>query len=226
MPFAAILVNCARSGEMHNYCIPHIIKENFENFLIHRCNYILLSNVYCVWQVVKAPTIISNNPVYFGWLLNTMAMSHLNNKDRECMLVNTAEKLSQAPDGHRQDARTPAPTDDNFAKGEYWIRRITDGKRAEGRRAGAEDGRALSASAERSEGVCVWVYRCAERLRRRRREACGYFLPLDLSNNRRTWGKWLYPRSAIFRTAKLGNVYIWNKENLPFPVTGLLSVLT
>ena len=28
-------------GEMHNYCTPHIIKENFENFLIHRCNYIL-----------------------------------------------------------------------------------------------------------------------------------------------------------------------------------------
>jgi len=22
-------------GEMHNYCTPHIIKENFENFLIH-----------------------------------------------------------------------------------------------------------------------------------------------------------------------------------------------
>ena len=50
-------------GEMHNYCTPHIIKENFENFLIHRCNYILLSQVYCVWQVVKTPTIILNNPV-------------------------------------------------------------------------------------------------------------------------------------------------------------------
>ena len=61
--FAAILVNCAPSGEMHNYCTPHIIKENYENFLIHRCNYILLSQVYCVWQVVKTPTIILNNPV-------------------------------------------------------------------------------------------------------------------------------------------------------------------
>jgi hypothetical protein len=49
---------------MPNYCTPHIIKENFENFLTHRCNYILLSQVYCVWQVVKTPTIISNNPVY------------------------------------------------------------------------------------------------------------------------------------------------------------------
>jgi hypothetical protein len=61
--FAAILVNCAPSGEMHNYCTPHIIKENSENFLIHRCNYILLSQVYCVWQVVKTPTIILNNPL-------------------------------------------------------------------------------------------------------------------------------------------------------------------
>jgi len=63
LPFAAVLVNCAPSGEMHNYCTPHIMKENFENFLIHRCNYILLSQVYCVWQVVKTPTIILNNPV-------------------------------------------------------------------------------------------------------------------------------------------------------------------
>jgi len=38
------------------------IKENFGNFLIHRCNCILLSQVYCVWQVVKTPTIIFNNP--------------------------------------------------------------------------------------------------------------------------------------------------------------------
>jgi hypothetical protein len=31
--FAAILVNCAPSGEMHNYSTMHIIKDNFENFL-------------------------------------------------------------------------------------------------------------------------------------------------------------------------------------------------
>jgi hypothetical protein len=30
--------------------------------LIHRCNCILLSQVYCIWQDVKTPTIISNNP--------------------------------------------------------------------------------------------------------------------------------------------------------------------
>jgi uncharacterized membrane protein len=43
---AAILVNCATSGEIHNYCTPHIIKENFENFLIHRWNYILYIYIY------------------------------------------------------------------------------------------------------------------------------------------------------------------------------------
>ena len=64
LPFARILVNCAPRREIQNYCTPHIIKENFENFLIYRCNYILLSQAYCVWQVVKTPTLISNNPVY------------------------------------------------------------------------------------------------------------------------------------------------------------------
>jgi len=32
-PFAAILVNCAPSGEMHNYCIPHIIIRKLWEFL-------------------------------------------------------------------------------------------------------------------------------------------------------------------------------------------------
>ena len=58
-------------SEMHNNCTPLIIKENLENFLIHRCNYILLSEVYCVRQFVKTPTIISNNPVPF--ILHTEA---------------------------------------------------------------------------------------------------------------------------------------------------------
>jgi len=68
--FAAILVNCAPSGDVHNYCTPHIIKENYENFLIHRCKYIPLSQVYCVWQVVKTTTIILNNPVYIKLIGN------------------------------------------------------------------------------------------------------------------------------------------------------------
>jgi len=61
LPFAVILVNCAPSEVMHNYCTPHIIKDNFENFLIQRWNYILRSQVYYVWQVVIN---ILNNPIY------------------------------------------------------------------------------------------------------------------------------------------------------------------
>ena len=72
--FSAILVNCAPSGEIHNYCTPHIIKENYENFLIYRCNYILLSQVHCVWQVFKTPTIILNNPVQ--WVYKDIIISH------------------------------------------------------------------------------------------------------------------------------------------------------
>jgi len=66
-PFAAILVNCAPSGEMHNYCTPHIIRENLGNFLFHRRKYIFLSQVYCVWQVIKIPKIILNSPVFVNW---------------------------------------------------------------------------------------------------------------------------------------------------------------
>ena len=69
LPFAASLVNCAPSGEMHDYCTPHIIKENFENFLIHRRNYILLFQVHCVWQLVKTPTVILVT-LYLTALLN------------------------------------------------------------------------------------------------------------------------------------------------------------
>ena len=71
-------LNCAPSGEMHNYCTPHIIKENSENFLIHRCNYILLSQVYCIWHVVKTQTIILNNPVCCENLLRYMLRELLN----------------------------------------------------------------------------------------------------------------------------------------------------
>jgi hypothetical protein len=60
---------------MHNYCTPHIITENFENFLIRPCNYILLSQVYCVWQVVKTPTIIFNNPVFPGEKRRSVSMA-------------------------------------------------------------------------------------------------------------------------------------------------------
>ena len=90
LPFAAILVNCAPSGEMHNYCTRHIIKENYENFLIHRCNYILLSEVYCVWQVVK--------PRQSFWitLYFSMMLAHRNFTKEEKIGIDwvTAECLS------------------------------------------------------------------------------------------------------------------------------------
>jgi hypothetical protein len=63
------------SGEMYNYFTPHIIKEN-ENFLIHRCNYILLSQVYWVWQVVKTSTIISNNPEFWWRHVPALVLGH------------------------------------------------------------------------------------------------------------------------------------------------------
>jgi len=38
LPFAAILVICAPSGEMQNYCTPHIIKEKIET---------ICATIYC-----------------------------------------------------------------------------------------------------------------------------------------------------------------------------------
>ena len=64
--FAAILVNCASSGEMHNYCTPHIIKENWEFLDLSVQLHTAIWSVYSVWQVVKSPTIIFNNPVMNG----------------------------------------------------------------------------------------------------------------------------------------------------------------
>ena len=87
--FAAILVNCAPSREMHNYCKPRIIKENFENFLIHRCNCILLSQVYRVWQVVKTPAIILNNPVFS----ENATYFRLSNPSSGQLLTHTAGKM-------------------------------------------------------------------------------------------------------------------------------------
>ena len=41
LPFAAILVNCAPSGEMHNYCTPHIIKKTL------RISWSIGATTYC-----------------------------------------------------------------------------------------------------------------------------------------------------------------------------------
>ena len=64
LPFAAILVNGAPSGEMHNYCTLHIIKKIWE-FLDPSVQLHTAVSSVCVWQVVKTPTIILNNPVYY-----------------------------------------------------------------------------------------------------------------------------------------------------------------
>jgi hypothetical protein len=90
---ATILVNCAPSEKMHNYCTPHIIKENSENFLIHQCNSIFLSQVYCIWQAVKTPTIILHNPVYSGLVLKGLIIPcHLNRSDVTKQLENVSQK--------------------------------------------------------------------------------------------------------------------------------------
>jgi len=40
------------------------VKKTWRVVLLNKKTQTLLSQVYCVWQVVKTPTIISNNPVY------------------------------------------------------------------------------------------------------------------------------------------------------------------
>jgi hypothetical protein len=63
--FAAILVNCAPSREIHNYCTPHIIKGNFENFLIHWCKYSYLKCI--VYDKLLKPRQSFLITLYFIW---------------------------------------------------------------------------------------------------------------------------------------------------------------
>ena len=44
--FAAILVNCAPSGEMHNYCTPHIIKKTL------RISWSISTTTYCYLRCI------------------------------------------------------------------------------------------------------------------------------------------------------------------------------
>ena len=48
LPFATILVNCAPSGEMHDYCTPHIIKENWEFLDPSVQLHTAISSVFCM----------------------------------------------------------------------------------------------------------------------------------------------------------------------------------
>ena len=43
-----------------------MLTNTWNAFLLNKKILILLSQVYCVWQVVKTPTVISNNPVLNG----------------------------------------------------------------------------------------------------------------------------------------------------------------
>ena len=40
------------------------VTKTWSVVLLNKKTHILLSQVYCVWQVVKTPTVISNNPVH------------------------------------------------------------------------------------------------------------------------------------------------------------------
>jgi len=44
--------------------IEHLCDKNLEFFPLNKKTHILLSQMYCVWQVVKTPPIISNSPVF------------------------------------------------------------------------------------------------------------------------------------------------------------------
>ena len=63
LPFAAILVNCAPSGEMHNYCTPHIIKENCEFLNPSVQQHTAISSVLCMTSCYN-PDNHSNNPAF------------------------------------------------------------------------------------------------------------------------------------------------------------------
>ena len=81
MPFAAILVNCAPSGEMHNSCTPHIMKEYFENFLIHRCK-----TVYSYLKCIVYDKLLKPRQSFLITLYNT--------EHEPCVLHNKVHKKS------------------------------------------------------------------------------------------------------------------------------------
>ena len=72
LPFAAILVNCAPSGEMHNYCTPHIIKENWEFFYPSMQLYTAIWSVLCMTSCY--------NP-WQSFLINLYSHASLNDGD-------------------------------------------------------------------------------------------------------------------------------------------------
>jgi hypothetical protein len=59
-----IVLMFAESQTMHIYSTCKVCNKKLGVMFYYIKIHILLSQVYCVWQVVKTPTIISNNPVY------------------------------------------------------------------------------------------------------------------------------------------------------------------
>ena len=57
---------CLQNHKGCTYRAPvRYVPKTWSIVLLNKKKHILLSQVYCVWRVVKTPTIISNNPVFF-----------------------------------------------------------------------------------------------------------------------------------------------------------------
>jgi hypothetical protein len=54
---------CIITNGAHRAPVRYVTKTG-SVVILNKKIHILLSEVYCVWQVVKTPTIISNNPVF------------------------------------------------------------------------------------------------------------------------------------------------------------------
>jgi len=66
LPFAAILVNCAPSGETHNYCTPHIIKQTL------RISWPIGATTYCYLKCIVYDKLLKPRQsflitLYFEW---------------------------------------------------------------------------------------------------------------------------------------------------------------
>jgi len=59
-----IVLMFVESQRVHIWSTCKVCNKNLEWCSIKQKIHILLSQVYCVWQIVKTPTIISNNPVF------------------------------------------------------------------------------------------------------------------------------------------------------------------
>ena len=49
--------------------------------------HILLSQVYCVWQVVKTPTVIFNNPVFLLMIYGNLATKTSDGKEKNILNI-------------------------------------------------------------------------------------------------------------------------------------------